>query len=517
MTSLNLDVLIIGAGLSGIDAAVRLQQLCPTKTWAIVEGRERLGGTWDLFRYPGIRSDSDMYTLAYPFKPWTDPQAIAGGQAILDYLDDTAREYGVHEKIHYGQRVTSANWDSERAQWRVTAQTADGAVEHTARFVYLGTGYYDYDRGHVVDFPGQDDFTGQIVHPQFWPEGLEVAGRRVVIIGSGATAVTLLPALVADGATHVSMLQRTPTWYFIRPAKDALANFLPLDRLPRLLWSTDIAGHVTAEAACETGLAIGTPVTCGTIDAAAEAVSVGVQSPGEMMMMYGSTIFMIQITERPVRDPRLWYAPWLFPGLHASMAGLATSGTLTHWFRDQLARDADFAALTAEAEVSPKGAKGLICLPYFSGERTPIHDPAAKGAFFGLDLTHSRGDMFRAVLEGIAAGTAHVVETYAEAGAVARRVLAVGGGTKNAVWMQATSDMCGVPQEVRDKTLGASYGNAFLAAVAVGAASPEEITAWNPVARMVTPEEVPVYRRQYPLWKALYAQSRDIAHALGES
>ncbi|MBK8440913.1 MAG: FGGY-family carbohydrate kinase [Rhodobacter sp.] len=298
---------------------------------------------------------------------------------------------------------------------------------------------------------------------------------------------------------------------------DALANFLPLDRLPRLLWSTDIAGHVTAEAACETGLAIGTPVTCGTIDAAAEAVSVGVQSPGEMMMMYGSTIFMIQITERPVRDPRLWYAPWLFPGLHASMAGLATSGTLTHWFRDQLARDADFATLTAEAEASPKGAKGLICLPYFSGERTPIHDPAAKGAFFGLDLTHSRGDMFRAVLEGIAAGTAHVVETYAEAGAVARRVLAVGGGTKNAVWMQATSDMCGVPQEVRDKTLGASYGNAFLAAVAVGAASPEEITAWNPVARMVTPEEVPVYRRQYPLWKALYAQSRDIAHALGES
>lgn len=224
MTSLNLDVLIIGAGLSGIDAAVRLQQLCPTKTWAIVEGRERLGGTWDLFRYPGIRSDSDMYTLAYPFKPWTDPQAIAGGQAILDYLDDTAREYGVHEKIHYGQRVTSANWDSERAQWRVTAQTADGAVEHTARFVYLGTGYYDYDRGHVVDFPGQDDFTGQIVHPQFWPEGLEVAGRRVVIIGSGATAVTLLPALVADGATHVSMLQRTPTYLMSLPGQDVVAN-----------------------------------------------------------------------------------------------------------------------------------------------------------------------------------------------------------------------------------------------------------------------------------------------------
>ena len=297
---------------------------------------------------------------------------------------------------------------------------------------------------------------------------------------------------------------------------DDLADFLPLDRLPKLMWSTDIAGHVTAAAAAETGLAIGTPVTCGTIDAAAEAVSVGVQFPGEMMMMYGSTIFMIQVTQRPVRDPRLWYAPWLFPGLHASMAGLATSGTLTHWFRDQLASDADFSALAAEAEASPRGAKGLICLPYFSGERTPLHDPAAKGAFFGLDLTHTRGDMFRAVLEGIAAATAHVVETYAEAGAKARRVLAVGGGTRNAVWLQATSDMTGLAQLLCEKTVGASYGNAFLAAVAVGLASPEEITTWNPVHSTITPEKVPVYDRHYPLWKALYAQTRDIAHALGE-
>lgn len=296
---------------------------------------------------------------------------------------------------------------------------------------------------------------------------------------------------------------------------DALADFLPLDKLPRLMWSTDIAGHVTAAAAAETGLAEGTPVTCGTIDAAAEAVSVGVQRPGEMMMMYGSTIFLIQVTERPVRDPRLWYAPWLFPGLHASMAGLSTSGTLTHWFRDQLAQGVDFATLAAEATASPKGAKGLLCLPYFSGERTPIHDPLAKGAFFGLDLTHTRGDLFRAVLEGIAAGTAHVIETYCEAGATARRVLAVGGGTQNAVWMQATSDLCRAPQIVCDKTMGASYGNAFLAAVAVGAASPEEITAWNPVARTVTPQKVPAYDRQYPLWKALYTSTRDIAHALG--
>ncbi|MBC2836569.1 FGGY-family carbohydrate kinase [Paragemmobacter straminiformis] len=297
---------------------------------------------------------------------------------------------------------------------------------------------------------------------------------------------------------------------------DALAgDIVELGRLPRLAWSTDIAGSVTAAAAAETGLAAGTPVTVGTIDAAAEAVSVGVQSPGEMMMMYGSTIFIIQVTSDPVRDARLWYAPWLFPGMHASMAGLATSGTLTHWFRDQLARDADFAALAAEAEASPKGAKGLICLPYFSGERTPIHDPLAKGAFFGLNLTHTRGDMFRAAIEGVAAGTAHVLETYAELGASPARVLAVGGGVKNAVWMQATSDISGTGQIVCEKTVGASYGDAFLAAVAVGHAMAEEITEWNPVARVVTPEQVPAYARQYPLFKRLYAQTRDIAHELG--
>jgi xylulokinase len=296
---------------------------------------------------------------------------------------------------------------------------------------------------------------------------------------------------------------------------DELADILPLDRLPHLMWSTDISGHVTAKAAQETGLAAGTPVICGTIDAAAEAVSVGVQAPGEMMLMYGSTIFIIQVTAQPVRDPRLWYAPWLFPGRHASMAGLATSGTLTHWFRDQLARDADFARLATEAAASPKGARGLLCLPYFSGERTPIHDPMAKGAFFGLDLTHTRADLYRAVLEGIAMGTAHVVETYAEVGASPRTVRAVGGGTKNALWLQATSDVADTAQEVCDKTIGASYGDAFLAALAVGLVTESDIAAWNPVNHRVDPEPVAAYAKAYPLWKALYHQTRDIAHALG--
>jgi xylulokinase len=293
-----------------------------------------------------------------------------------------------------------------------------------------------------------------------------------------------------------------------------LADFLPLDRLPRVMWSTEIAGHVTAKAAAETGLAEGTPVTCGTIDAAAEAVSVGVAAPGEMMVMYGSTIFMIQVTGKPVGDARLWYAPWLFPGRHTSMAGLATSGTLTHWFRDQLARDADFAQLAAEAAASPKGAKGLLCLPYFSGERTPIHDPLAKGAFFGLDLTHTRADLYRAVLEGIAMGTAHVFETCAEVGASPHTVRAVGGGTKNALWLQATSDCASTVQEVCEKTIGASYGDAFLAALAVGLVAEGDILRWNPVASRVEPEVVAAYQKHYPLWKALYQASRDIAHGL---
>ena len=299
---------------------------------------------------------------------------------------------------------------------------------------------------------------------------------------------------------------------------DLADDIIALDKLPRLLWSTEIAGSVTAYAADETGLAPGTPVTCGTIDAAAEAISVGTQNPGDLMMMYGSTIFIIQITDAPVRDPRLWYAPWLFPGRHASMAGLATSGTLTHWFRDQfaqeLSRDEAFAVLAAEAEASPPGAKGLIMLPYFSGERTPIHDPKAKGALFGLNLTHTRGDIYRALIEGIAMGTAHVIETYRDVGAEPSRILAVGGGTKNRLWLQATSDFGAIPQIVSEKTIGASYGDAFLAACAIGMVGPDDIAAWNPQVSKVIANRLDVYEQQYPLFKELYEQTRGIASKL---
>ena len=295
-----------------------------------------------------------------------------------------------------------------------------------------------------------------------------------------------------------------------------LGDICGRDRLPDLMWSTEIAGHVTARAAAETGLAAGTPVTCGTIDAASEAVSVGVTAPGDMMMMYGSTIFIIQVTDRRLSDARLWHAPWLYPGQHAAMAGLATSGTLTHWFRDQFARDlprdSAFATLTEEALASPPGAKGLICLPYFSGERTPIHDTNAKGAFFGLNLTHGRGDLYRAVLEGIASATRHITDTYAEAGAAPKRVLAVGGGTKNRPWLQATSDLTGLDQVVARVTTGASFGNAWLAARAIGGTA--KIEDWNPAAEVVQAGAHPVYARQYPLFRALYEQTKDIAARL---
>ena len=226
MTALHVDVLIVGAGLSGIGAAARLQERCPGKTYAILEAREHLGGTWDLFRYPGIRSDSDMYTLSFPFKPWVNDKAIAAGPDILAYLEESAREFGVDRHIHYGQKAVHASWDSASAQWTVTAQTSSGEVQHTARMLYAATGYYDYDSGHVVDFPEQERFQGAVVHPQFWPQELAVSGNRFVIIGSGATAVTLLPALIAQGAEHVVMLQRTPTYMLPLPGGDPIANVM---------------------------------------------------------------------------------------------------------------------------------------------------------------------------------------------------------------------------------------------------------------------------------------------------
>ena len=294
---------------------------------------------------------------------------------------------------------------------------------------------------------------------------------------------------------------------------------IPLDRLPRPAWSTEIAGAVTEEASRETGLAKGTKVTVGTVDAAAEALSAGVLAPGEMMIMYGSTIFTIMLSAERIRDPRLWYAPWLFPGQHASMAGLATSGTLTHWFREQFARELApeeaVARLAAEAGTSPEGARGLVLLPYFSGERTPIHDPDARGVLFGLDLTHGRADIYRALLEGIGCATNHIVETYREIGQPPLRVYAVGGGTNNPVWLQATSDISSLEQVVPARTVGASYGDAFMAACATGDADIDDIRRWNPVERRLAPraEHAETYARQFEKFRQLYEKTRPLLSA----
>jgi monooxygenase len=217
-----LDVLIVGAGLSGIGMAAHLARECPKKRFAIVERRARAGGTWDLFRYPGVRSDSDMFTLGYQFEPWRSDRAIVGGEDILGYLDDVIERYGLGDRIRFGQAVAAADWDSAAGLW--TVKMEDGATL-SARFLFLGSGYYDYDSPHDAQIPGLDSFQGETIHPQFWPEGFDHSGKRVIVIGSGATAATIVPAL-AEKAAQVVMLQRTPSWYLPRPARDGMAGWL---------------------------------------------------------------------------------------------------------------------------------------------------------------------------------------------------------------------------------------------------------------------------------------------------
>jgi monooxygenase len=222
----HVDVLIVGAGLSGIGFAWHLQKHCPTKSYAIVEARGALGGTWDLFRYPGIRSDSDMHTLGFSFRPWRGEKAIADGPSILSYLHETAAEAGIDKKIRYGHKVVRAAWSSDDALWTVDLATSDGRTQQwTCSYLQMCSGYYDYDGGYMPGWTGMERFKGQTVHPQAWPKDLDYSGKRVVVIGSGATAVTLVPAMT-DKAAHVTMLQRSPTFIIARPAIDQLANWL---------------------------------------------------------------------------------------------------------------------------------------------------------------------------------------------------------------------------------------------------------------------------------------------------
>ncbi len=220
------DVIIVGAGLSGIGAAYYLQSRCPNRTYTILEGREEIGGTWDLFRYPGIRSDSDMHTLGYDFKPWREAKAIADGPSIWKYVNETADENGIREHIRFQHKVTAAAWSSADATWTVTARNAnDEEVPLTCNFLYMCSGYYNYDEPFDPEIPGLDDFQGEVVHPQFWPEDLDYRGKKVTVIGSGATAMTIVPAMAERGAS-VTMLQRSPTYVASRPDQDRIANTL---------------------------------------------------------------------------------------------------------------------------------------------------------------------------------------------------------------------------------------------------------------------------------------------------
>ncbi|PNY79853.1 FGGY-family carbohydrate kinase [Deinococcus koreensis] len=294
-----------------------------------------------------------------------------------------------------------------------------------------------------------------------------------------------------------------------------------LDVLPRLAWSDEVAGHVTAQAAAETGLREGTPVAVGTVDALAEGLSVGALQPGDLMVMYGSSTFFILVQDAPTPDPRVWSVGGAFPGQVNLAAGMGTTGSLTRWFVDEFAQEHETAAaydtLFAGAAALAPGADGLLLLPYFSGERTPINDPRARGVIAGLTLSHTREHLFRAALEGVGYGVRHNLEAFRDLGADIRRVVAVGGGTRGHTWLQIVSDICGLAQEVPQVTVGASYGDAFLAGLAAGVLERDDLNTWVRPGERVEPNGAlkPEYDRLYSLYRELYTQTRDTVHALG--
>ena len=342
------------------------------------------------------------------------------------------------------------------------------------------------------------------------------ARARLLFMPASFLARRLTGAYVLD---HQSASQMTPLydieaqrWH--APWWDVCAQGI---EPPALRWAGDIAGTVTATASETTGIPEGTPVITGTIDAWTEAVSVGAHNAGDLMLMYGSTMFLISTSKETLRTPSMWTTVGAFPGTRNLAGGLATSGALTAWLKDLVG--GDYGALLAEAELSPSGANGLLMLPYFAGERTPLLDPDARGVIAGLTLSHTRGDLYRAALEATALGVRHNVETMRAAGADIRRIVAVGGGTQGRLWLQIVSDVTGLVQEVPRVTVGASYGAAFLAATAVAASdSLTRIDEWNPTETVIRPDpdNTAAYDTIFARYVRLYTSTKDLVHELAE-
>lgn len=356
--------------------------------------------------------------------------------------------------------------------------------------------------------------------PQVW------AKTRLLLNGTGYLVYRLTGAAtldIYDAGSYAPLFDtRTLAWN-----PDLAELIAPVDLLPRLTWTCDIAGHVTPEAARLTGLVQGTPVITGTADAAAEAISAGLTRPGDLMVMVGSSIFFILKTGSLLASPRFWGTRFLEPDTYAVAGGMSTAGSLTKWFRDQFAplelqaEQADgpnaYAALAQLAQSSPPGARGLLALPYFAGERTPLHDPDARGLLLGLTLSHTRGDLYRAFLEAIGYGIRHNVDAMREEGLQPARILAVGGGTHNLAWMQIISDIAGIELHIPREQIGAAYGDAFLAGVGVGAfADTSAVAAWVKTGAVIRPDEPAhaLYAPYYQLYRELYTQTRTTMHTL---
>jgi len=310
-------------------------------------------------------------------------------------------------------------------------------------------------------------------------------------------------------------------------SREMSEGIVEVERLPELRWSDEIAGYVTKDAAAQTGLAEGTPVAVGAVDAVSECVSIGTVKPGQMMIMYGSTIIMLEVMDHYNVERTLWGQPYAFKGTYGMIGAMATSGALTRWFRDKVAVDLvaaeqaggpnAYGELVKEAENIPAGSEGLVVLPYFSGERTPLNDPRARGTYFGLTLAHTRAHLFKATLEGVAFSIRHNFDVMKGVGATINEVIAVGGGTKNKIWLQAVSDICGVPQRIPDVVTGASYGDAFIAGLGAGVfSSRNDIEKWVKYSREVKPDpaKYDTYNQYFQVYLELYKRNKDLMHDL---